>query len=391
MSDLPYLQGKPPKYLFDGTKLQYHQDRLQDFLDGKRIMPLHIDMGIHKSCNIKCVYCYGVKQVKSPEFIPEDDLWDLADDAKECGIKSLAIIGDGEPTMNSGLYSFVQHAKMLELDVAVATNGLLLTPLQIEILTKSLVWLRFNISAVNKYDTIMGARPNSFRKFSKVVKYAVEHKDNCTIGLQMVAIPDCFDEIIPLAKKAIEWGVDYLVVKQFSDGGEGMPIHFDMGRYKEAEDALRIAEQMSTERTRIVAKWSAIKDSIAITNNMEWSFDRCIDLPLLFQISGNGKCYPCGYFFGNDLYCYGDLTKQRLKDILRSERYWEVIKKVAETPLAQLCRGQCRHCETNRFIDRLTKLYKNKPNLRDALITMSNGIDNYTQMLMSPPEHINFI
>jgi len=354
-------------------------------------MPLHIDMGIHKSCNIKCVYCYGVKQVKSPEFIPEDDLWDLADDAKECGIKSLAIIGDGEPTMNSGLYSFVQHAKMLELDVAVATNGLLLTPLQIEILTKSLVWLRFNISAVNKYDTIMGARPNSFRKFSKVVKYAVEHKDNCTIGLQMVAIPDCFDEIIPLAKKAIEWGVDYLVVKQFSDGGEGMPIHFDMGRYKEAEDALRIAEQMSTERTRIVAKWSAIKDSIAITNNMEWSFDRCIDLPLLFQISGNGKCYPCGYFFGNDLYCYGDLTKQRLKDILRSERYWEVIKKVAETPLAQLCRGQCRHCETNRFIDRLTKLYKNKPNLRDALITMSNGIDNYTQMLMSPPEHINFI
>jgi radical SAM protein with 4Fe4S-binding SPASM domain len=286
---------------------------------------------------------------------------------------------------------FVQMLRMGGVNCSVATNGLLLTPTQIDILTSNLTWLRFNISAVNKYDMVMGAPPNSFKKFEKIIKLSLENKKQCTIGLQMVLIPDCFDEIIPLAKKAVEWGVDYLVIKQFSDGGEGMPMHFDMGKYEEARHALQEAEKMSNDRTKIISKWSAIQDTINITNDLSWGFDRCIDLPLLFQISGNGKCYPCGYFFGNSEYCYGDLNTTRLCDILKSERYWEVIKKVAETPLQQLCRGQCRHCETNKFVDKLVKLYSKGYTLEDSLTSMCGSVEQYTHLINNPPEHINFI
>jgi MoaA/NifB/PqqE/SkfB family radical SAM enzyme len=391
MSDLAYLHSTNKKYLFDGCKLLYHQGRLQDFLDGKRIPPIHIDMGIHKSCNIKCVYCYGVKQVPSPEFITEDKLLQLARDAYKVGVKSIAIIGDGEPTMNKGLYPFVEECWMHNVNVSVATNGLLLTDWQIETLTRSCTWIRFNISGVDNYEWVMGARPDSFARFEDRVKYAVAHKGTCTIGLQMVLIPECANQVIPLAKKAIEWGVDYLVVKQFSDGGHGMPLHVDMDAYAKHTDMLKQAEGMSNDQTSIIIKWSAINDSVSITRDGRWDFDRCIDLPFLFQISGNGKCYPCGYLFGNDNYCYGDVTKHRLVDILSGERYWEVIKKVANTPLEQLCLGQCRHCEGNKFVDRLTKVYAYTGDLEKALIQMCGSKEQYEKLLDNPPQHINYI
>ena len=388
---LKYLDTAPQRYLMDGCKLIYHQERLRHYLEGEDITPLHIDMGIHKWCNIRCVYCYGIKQKPSKLYIPEDRLMWLAEDAKEAGVKSLAIIGDGEPTMNSALYPFVSRAKTLGLDVSVATNGLLLKSKDIETLTRNLTWLRFNISAVDKYEEIMGAPVGAFYKFEHIIGSAVAWGDfyGCTIGLQMVLIPQCFDEIIPLAQKAIDWEVDYLVIKQFSDPGELIPINVDLGRYREAEKVLKIAEEMSNEKTKIIAKWSAMQDSINITNELRWGFDKCIDLPFIFQISGDGGCYPCGYLFGNNEYCYGNVIHQRLREILKSKRYWEVIKKVADMSLPELCKGQCRHCETNKFMDRLTKVYRG--NLEEALIEMCGSKEQYQLLMDNPPHHLNFI
>ena len=376
-------------YLMDGCKFIYNQDRLQSFLNGERIMPVTVDMGISKACNIKCVYCYGVKQVKSPEYIPTERLLMLADDAKESGIKSIAIVGDGEPTMNRGLYPFVKRLKENKVDCAVATNGLLLGLKDIVDLTSSCTWLRFNISGVSNYEKIMGARSGDFEKFEGIVKYAVSHKYDCTIGLQAVLIPEGFSEVIPLAKKAIEWGVDYLVIKQFSDGGEGMPLHFDMAEYDRSVGLLKIAELMSTKKTKIIIKWKAMCDSANITKNKKWEFDNCIDLPFLFQISGDGGCYPCGYLFGDKRYCYGNVNEERLIDILHSDKYWDTIKRVSETPLELLCTGQCRHMEGLKFMDKLTKSYHG--NLEQALINVCGSREKYDMTMINPPEHINFI
>jgi radical SAM protein with 4Fe4S-binding SPASM domain len=254
-----------------------------------------------------------------------------------------------------------------------------------------LVWLRFNISGVEKYDYVMGAPRGSFKRFESIIQDAVYQgkMNGCTIGLQMVLIPECFSEVIPLARKALEWEVDYLVIKQFSDAGDGMPMHFDMKAYKEAHDNLREVEEMSNETTRMVVKWNAIQDTTDISMHKHWDFDRCIDLPFIIQVSGNGKCYPCGYMFGNSKYCYGDITKQRLTEILTSEHYWNLIKEIAETPLDKLCEGQCRHCESLKFLDRISKIYTG--NLQEALEKMCGSREQYLKMMDNPPKHINFI
>lgn len=395
MENLQYLRQKPDKYLLDGCKLIYHQDRLKDFIIGKRIYPIHIDMGIHKDCNIRCVYCYGIKQKPSRLYIPEKRLLLVAKDAQRAGVKSIAIIGDGEPTLNKGLYPFVRELHNSKIDVGLATNGLELSEEEINILTNNLVWLRFNVSAYgdNYEDMHKGAgRLGGWNKFVKNVNMAVKHKGKCTIGLQVVTIPQGFKDILSLAQFAIDSGVDYIVFKQFSDPEEGIPVEFNIKKeYAQATNDLVKAENMSTENTRIIVKWSAMQDSEEITGNKNWGFKRCIDLPLLFQMSGNGKCYPCGYLFNSEEHCYGNICTDRLWNILNSKHYWSIIEKVARTPLQSLCKGQCRHCETLKFVDRLVDNFCKNGNLRESLVEMCGDEETYQMVMDNPPEHINFI
>ena len=108
---------------------------------------------------------------------------------------------------------------------------------------------------------------------------------------------------------------------------------------------LRKVQQMSTSKTQIIPKWNRIG------SKGKRPYDKCVDCALIFQISGSSKCYPCGYLFNNEKYCYGDLKKQSLKDILDSKRYWDIIKYMRyDFDVHKDCEGCCRHDSTNEFI-----------------------------------------
>jgi len=388
---MKYLREKPKRFLFDGCKMFWYEDKLQDFLRGKRLMPATIDIGIHKGCNMRCTFCYGTYQKPSKDYIPTEKLLEVADDAGWLGIKGIAVIGDGEPTLNPGLYPFVERLTARGVESAVATNGLLLDDEKTEILTKNCTWLRFNICGVGAgYRRIhKGVPEGSFERIKGIITHAVKNKGKCTIGLQMVLIPEAFDQVVPLAKLGVELGVDYVQIKQFSDAGTVMPMHFEMNRYDENTENLKEAEALGNDKTEIVIKWHALEESKNITMEKTWSFDRCIDLPFLFQISGNGKCYPCGYMFNKDAYCYGDLNKSSLFEILNSDQYWRVVDNVAQTPLNKLCDGQCRHSCSNEFMDKFLKEYKGS--VKDALKKLAGSKDQYKRLKKNPPEHLSFI
>ena len=91
---------------------------------------------------------------------------------------------------------------------------------------------------------------------------------------------------------------------------------------------------------------------------VKWPYDHCVDAPLLFQVSGNGKCYPCGYLFGDERYEYGDLNKNTLEEILDSDKYWEIVDHmIKKFDVNKQCQGECRHDKSNEFISD----YINKP------------------------------
>jgi hypothetical protein len=178
-------------------------------------------------------------------------------------------------------------------------------------------------------------------------------KEPAKLGLQMVLIPECLDQVIPLAKAAVAWGFDYCVIKQFSNPGGGIiPVKaFDAQTFVDkATPILKEAEGLTTKETKIIIKWDLI------TSCNRRRYDHCIDAPFLFQISGTGKCYPCGYLFGNERYCYGDLHEQSYQEIIQSEKYWSIVGHLASTfDVHKDCKGNCRHDQTNLWLTNYMK------------------------------------
>jgi len=339
------------KWNLDSNKLLWHMDRVyKHFVQGKRIAPIMIDAGITKLCNIKCEYCYGIFQKMTGEMIPDAALIQLFKEAPKCGVKAISIVGDGEPTLHPSLIPAIRAGVDSGLDMAMATNGVRISDLDMADFVNNLVWLRFNLSAIEEGYEVVHGRPY-WEGVKRNIQLAVQMKKQLgspvTIGLQMVLTKNALPYVLREAQFAIDTGVDYFVIKQCSDPKyNAMEVPespwFDEPKIKET---LRQAAAMSTFETRIVPKFRMIAQRV------RRPYDHCLDVPLLFQISGDGKCYPCGYLFGNERYCYGDLAKQSLGEILNSEHYWKIIGYLQkEFDVHKDCEGCCRHDSTNKFI-----------------------------------------
>jgi len=348
------------KRRMDGTKLLWHMDRVNErFKENKRIAPIHIDMGIAKFCNIGCVFCYGKYQNLSPVYIQREPLLQTMRDAVEIGVKSIAIVGDGEPTCNKHFYDALKVGKEAGLDLSTSTNGALLnTDEKILTVLKSCTWMRFCISAGTREGYKKIHQADKFDVVVKNIKRTVElkkkHNLDCEVGMQAVFVPTIMiDEMVEESKLAVELGVDYFVIKQCSlpdDGGSGM-ANFDVNYYDnpEVDKALKICEDLSNDNTTIIPKWNLIKQKGAKP------YEYCPSISLISEISGNGDWYPCGYMFGEkkefEQYKFGNLHDQSLKQIWESDRYWEIVEHMEkEFDIHTKCKGCCRQDVCNEFV-----------------------------------------
>lgn len=358
------------KYLMDSNKLIWHPKRISDWLEGKQITPIHIDVGLTKGCNIKCHYCFGELQGNNykkgfENYFPREALLQYMRDAGEAGVKSMALIGEAEPTLNPYLYDAIKEGTMAGVDISLATNGILFDRGEKgEEALRYLKWIRFNLSAASdeSYRKLHGSK--EFSKVVESIKFAVvnKRKNNLevTIGIQMVLTPKDIDEVLPLAKLGRELGVDYFVIKQCSDTlSNELGVYNFLDVYRNYENILKEAESLSTDKYDVIAKWHKIMEQ------KQRDYKQCFGVPFLLYSSGDGKLFPCGAFFNEKYwedFMMGDLTKQSFKDIIKSERYWNVVEKIKNMGVEK-CYVGCRTDSVNSF------LWK----------------------LKYPPKHVNFI
>jgi len=348
------------EHRMDGTKCLWHMDRIMRHFDkGERIPPVHIDMGIAKFCNVKCVFCFGLFQNPSKEYIKRKALLQTMRDAGKIGVRSIGFIGDGEPTCNPHMHEALKVGKESGVDLALSTSGVLLdTDEKRDNVLRNCVWMRFSLSAGTRegYKKIHGV--DCFDKVVENAKRMVElkrqHGYKCEIGFQSVFVPTLMaEEMIEEARLAVDTGVDYFVIKQCSlpDEGQSGMMNFDLNDYDkpEIQEALQKCESMSTKQTKIIPKW------ILMHQKGKKPYEGCSAVPLISEISGNGDWYPCGYFFGDKKeflkYKFGNLHEKSLKEMWESERYWKIIKYMREKfNVHAQCKGCCRLDKANEFV-----------------------------------------
>jgi MoaA/NifB/PqqE/SkfB family radical SAM enzyme len=396
MPSLLNSQGKhissQDKYLMDGNKMLWHLDRVQAWKAGEKFAPIHIDSGLSKGCNIKCHYCYGVTQgnfytESAKKYIDRDSLIEnYLKSAGEMGVRSIAFIGEAEPTLNPHFYEAVVAGKQAGIDISAGTNGVLFdTGRDGQAALEHLSWLRFNISAASdeSYRKIHASKmfDTVIEKIRFCVEYKQKHNLDLDIGLQMVLTPKDIAEVVPLAKLGQELGVSYFQVKHCSDTVEN-----DLGFYERLDDyeayapLLLQAESHGTDDYRVVVKWDKI------TNGGKREYDQCLGAPFLLYTEGTGKVYTCGMFFDgkfSETFLLGDLTKQTFRQIVESDHYWKVIDRVRnEIDVHKDCYANCRTHSCNNFLW----------DTKDTGIT-SGTVQKYAGGFGpdTPPPHKNFV
>jgi len=348
------------KIILDGHKMAWHGERVEAWLRGERVAPIEIECSLTRKCNYNCVYCYGKLQENEEKKLDEEVIFNFLDDAAEIGVKSIALIGDGENTCSPHLYKAIARGKNNGIDMALATNGSLLKRDKLEEILPSLTYLRFSISAGEpaRYKEIMGSKDGDFQKVCETISEAVRIKKErgleTTIGLQMVLMPRFADQVMPLAKLGKELGADYLVIKHCSDDELGsLGVDYTEYQRKHLTDILHEAEKESNENYLVRAKWTKL------LSGGSRCYTKCYGPVFSLQISGSGLVAPCGFFFNEQYkkYHIGNIAETRFKEIWQSEKYWDVMKELSsETFDANtMCGKLCFQHKVNEYLDGIKK------------------------------------
>ena len=363
--------------ILDGTKIGWHQDRIQAWERGERIAPITIDMALTRACNYACNFCYAILQENDRQVIKKDVIINFLDDCAEIGVKGISLVSDGESTISPVFVDTVVHGSKNGISMAVGTNGFIFNRTKLEEILPHLTYLRINISAGerHRYAEIMGVKEEFFDRVCQNIRDMVDIKKKnnlpVTIGMQMVLMPEYEDQILPLARLGKELRPDYLIIKHCSDNEEGH-LGVNYAGYSPLYDTLQEAELLSDESYLVKIKWSKIQAEGAR------SYQRCYGPPFLIQLSGSGLVAPCGMLFNEKYkkFHMGNIVETRFKDIFNSDRYWDVMNYLSSPNFnaQKMCGSLCLQHKVNEALDGYMK--------------GTVSLDSNNKAI---PNHINFI
>lgn len=345
------FMAKTDEFKIDGHKLIYHIDRVNQWLRGAAIYPIYIEIGLYGGCNHRCIFCAFDFFKYKPDILDEIYLKRFVIAAAEKGVKAILYSGEGEPLLHKNAAEVIGFTKKMGIDVAIATNGVMLNKDLSEKILGYLSWIKVSLDSGfdNSYRFIHGAKKGDFQTVLKNLREAVKirnrHKYICTIGVQFLLIPQNYKEVISAVKIARDLGVDYLVVKPYCEHpSSGKKIASSL-KYRDLfflED--KIARYSNTNfhvifRHRAMEKQGARK-----------SYKYCLGLPFAAHITASGDIYPCNVFLGKKNFILGNIYKESFKDIWEGGRRKRIKDLICTKWNIKNCRNACRLDEINRYL-----------------------------------------
>ncbi len=109
---------------------------------------LAIRLETNKSCNLRCRYCYAQSGEDSANMADFNKLKHIVSEAKELGIRSVVVIGGGEPTLHPNFRELISYIDSLGIIPVIFSNTILMTQELAEFLYEH------NASVMGKLDSL---------------------------------------------------------------------------------------------------------------------------------------------------------------------------------------------------------------------------------------------
>ncbi len=353
------------RYRIDSQKLIYHVSRVHNWLEGKAIYPIYMEISPAGACNHRCTYC-GLDFMKyQPRYLETGLLKKRLSELGGLGLKSIMYAGEGEPLLHKDIAEVISHTKNSGIDAAVTTNGVLFERKIAEKTLGSMEWVKVSIDGATKetYAKIHRCHPDDFDKVIRNISYAAElrrrEKYICTLGMQFLLLPENSHEVVTLAGMARDIGLDYLVVKPYSQHIQSKTTIYSSIKYSDYEYLKDELAKFNTDDFSVIFRIYTMKKWDAKQRN----YHRCFALPFWSYIDAGGNVWGCSVYLGDERFLYGNIYQQSFQEIWEGEKRLQSLRWVEEELDVSRCRVNCRMDEINRYL----------------------------WELKYPPEHVNFI
>lgn len=340
------------KFRIDSHKLNYHVAKVSDWLSGKNIYPIYLEISLSGSCNHRCVYCALDFMKYKPRFLAADLLNERISEMASLGIKSIMYAGEGEPFLHKDAGDIIRHTKGAGIDAAVTTNGVLLKKGLADNILANLSWIKVSINAGSRktYAKIHRTNPEDFDKVIDNISYAAKlRKDKgykCAIGMQIVLLPENYKEVLILAKKTKEIGADYLVVKPYSQHPLSKTVRYKNIKYGKY---LRLYEKLAKfndKKFNVIFRMNTMKKWDESSRN----YKHCLALPFWAYIDAGGHVWACSIYLTNEKFLLGNIYESNFKNIWESQERRKLLNWAQEDLDTDNCRVNCRMDEINRYL-----------------------------------------
>jgi len=351
------------KYAIDSHKLILHPVRVAKWYEAKddwnklkKIYPIYVEISPYGGCNHRCTFCaldyMGYENI-GLEFTKLKDT--LSNMAKN-GVKSVMFAGEGEPLLFKDLDLIVEHCSSVGIDTSLTTNFVPLNKKAVQRYVENCSWIKVSLNAgtAKNYAAIHQTKEIDFNRVISNLEFALEHKRKnnlkCTIGVQMLLLPDNKDEAVILAKKCKEIGVDYLVIKPYSQHLSSDTTKYKDIDYSKMMDVEDEVCSISDENFSVVFRANTMKKYI----EKKQPYDKCHSTPFFWgYIAADGKVFGCSAYLGRDEFCYGNIYEESFEDIWEGPKREKSYNYIMNELDINNCRVNCRMDEVNRYLDRL--------------------------------------
>jgi len=353
------------RFRLDSHKLNYHPDRVGDWLRGGNVYPIYVEVSPTGACNHRCTFCGLDFMGYQPRSLEADLLKERLAEMGRLGIRSIMFGGEGEPLLHKHIGDLASHTKASGIDVAFTTNATPLRPSLSETLVPACEWIKVSINAgtAETYSAIHRTKAADFDRVLENMRHAREVRDSahatCILGMQALLLPENRHEMTTLARIARDLGMDYLVVKPYSQHPQS-----ETNRYRDVddEDPRTLADELaelSTAEFSVIFRLNALQKQSA----GQHPYTRCLALPFWSYIDAGGGVWGCSVFLGDERFLYGNINTETFQQIWEGEKRAASLRWVCDELDASACRVNCRMDEVNRYL----------------------------WDLRTPPRHVNFI
>jgi radical SAM protein with 4Fe4S-binding SPASM domain len=361
------------RYGIDSHKLALHPERVVQWMGSgldwdkaKSIYPIYVEVSPAGACNHRCTFCAVDYIGYQTRFLDKELLKDRLAEMASLGVRSVMFAGEGEPLLHKGMAEVTTQAKKAGLDLSITTNAVALTDRFLEEALGSISWIKASINAgrPETYAKVHQTKAEDFeRALANMGRAAALKKAKglkVVLGAQMVLLPENQGEAVALARRAKEAGLDYAVIKPYSQHKLSQTRRYEDLHYQGLMKLADELEAFNDDRFHVVFRANAMRK----WDDPDRHYTKCHATPHFWAyVMASGDVYGCSAYLLDERFRYGNLNERGFKDIWEGEerrRNWRYV--LEELDISE-CRKNCRMDEVNRYL----------------------------WSLKNPPEHANFI